>query len=463
MNISIKKLITSLIFISFLINIYISYLKIIEYDNLIITPEGTYQHQLIKFDNQTIWIKANDFKKKLNNKDSFFESIPAYERFFLPIIYTGLYFYFINQDIVDDNNSFKVNNGKFGLLLIQNLIFFFSILYLFLEISKNLSNIKSSIITIFIIFEPSISQYHSSFWSESLYFSMLIILCGMLININQKKVKNLVIGIILGLMFAQRTISIGLIIPVFLFVVLRFKKKSIQPILNILFTFALILILIGINNFKKTSNFFVLSYKHQYLSFYHYMAHELTANRLKISKEVAYKNKINNESTWKKNNLINEERLEDVFKVIEYRNKIFFHEVYESPIYTLKYISWKTLQMLIIEPYWVKKNIYLDKNNMEEIKKVSNDGIKSRIIYSSAIYIIALIGFIRFLANIKNNKYIISKNDAFYILLLIISVYFTLSSGWLGNPRYLIPCMVTIAVFFSEGSFFLINRIKRQR
>ena len=285
----------------------------------------------------------------------------------------------------------------------------------------------------------------------------------MLININQKKVKNLVIGIILGLMFAQRTISIGLIIPVFIFIFLRFKKKSIRPILNILFTFGLILILIGINNFKKTSNFFILSYKHQYWSFYHYMAHELTANRLKISKEVAYKNKMNNESIWKKNNLINEERLEDVFKVIEYRNKIFFHEVYESPIYTLKYISWKTLQMLIIEPYWVKKNIYLDKNNMEEIKKFSNDGIKSRIIYSSAIYVIALNGFIRFLANIKNNKYIINKNDAFYMLLLIISVYFTLSSGWLGNPRYLIPCMVTIAVFFSEGSFFLINRMKRQR
>ena len=153
--------------------------------------------------------------------------------------------------------------------------------------------------------------------------------------------------------------------------------------------------------------------------------------------------------------------MEDLFKIIEYRNKIFLHEVYKNPIYTLKYISWKTLQMLIIEPSWVKKNIYLDKNNKEEIKKVSKDGIKTRIIYSSGIYIITLIGFIKFFLNIKKNKYIINKNEAFYIFLLIVSIYFTLSSGWLGNPRYLVPCMITIAVFFSEGTLFLINRTKR--
>jgi hypothetical protein len=461
MNISIKKLIICLIFISFLISIYNSYLTIIKHDNLIKTSEGIYQHQLIKFDNQEIWIKANDFKKNLTNKDYFFESIPVYERFFLPIIYTGLYFYFINKDIIDDNNNFNVNNGKFGLLFVQNLIFFLSVLYFFFKISQNLSCVRSAIIIIFVVLEPSISQYHSSFWSESLYLSMLLILCGMLININQNKIKNFLIGIILALMFTQRTISIGLIIPVLIFVILRLKKKSIQPIFCILFTFGLILFLIGVNNFKKTSNFFILSYQHRYWSFYHYMAHELTADRLKITKEEAYKNKINNEHIWKKNNLINEERLQDLFKIIEYRNKIFLHEVYKNPIYTLKYISWKTLQMLIIEPSWVKKNIYLDKNNKEEIKKVSKDGIKTRIIYSSGIYIITLIGFIKFFLNIKKNKYIINKNEAFYIFLLIVSIYFTLSSGWLGNPRYLVPCMITIAVFFSEGTLFLINRTKR--
>ena len=83
-------------------------------------------------------------------------------------------------------------------------------------------------------------------------------------------------------MFMQRAVSFLYILPVLIYFILIFKKNF-KPFIILLIAYFLIILLLGYNNYKKTDHFYVLPWKHQYNSYYHYFAHKLFAERKNLT------------------------------------------------------------------------------------------------------------------------------------------------------------------------------------
>ena len=199
-----KKLIPLILMIGIILNISLSHNNINKFDNYRDRSDGISENYLIRSDILHGWKSAEKIRQKLNEK-KFFESIPINDRWFLPCILIGLYFYIIDEEIFEDNNKIKKDNGKIGFLIFQIILFYLSLYYLCNKLRKKISNKNIYVILILLSFEPTILQWHSSFWSESIYLSLFLLLLGKIINLNQKNLKNLFIGILVGVMFAQRS------------------------------------------------------------------------------------------------------------------------------------------------------------------------------------------------------------------------------------------------------------------
>ena len=124
------------------------------------------------------WKIAENFKKNLQKGKNFFEALPLYEKFFLPPIITGIYYYLIDEDMhIISNDGVKVpkiDNHKFNMLIFQIILFYVSIFFFSKELKKKINKINFKFIFLFFCFEPSILQWHSTFWSESIFISLMI-------------------------------------------------------------------------------------------------------------------------------------------------------------------------------------------------------------------------------------------------------------------------------------------------
>ena len=125
-KIPIKKEIIIIIF-GILLNFLASHYNLDKYDKIVKNYEGESYNQIHGSDLGNIWGYAENFRKKISQTDNFFESLPHYERFYLPSILIGFYYHLIDKEIyktIDTGEKVvKENNYKFGLLLIQILLY----------------------------------------------------------------------------------------------------------------------------------------------------------------------------------------------------------------------------------------------------------------------------------------------------------------------------------------------------
>ena len=177
------------------------------------------------------------------------------------------------------------------------------------------------------------------------------------------------------------------------------------------------------------------------------------ADRLNLTKYEAANVFEKNEIKWRNDNNINLDNNADLLKNIDYRNKIFFEEVIKNPIFFIKKLIKKTATMFILDPLWVHESFYVDKTDPKAIndpKSYYNKNIHYKITYSIVIYFFAIIGLFKFLKD-----FFLSKKKSDYSKFLIFNIlsvlYFAAISGLWGNPKYLVPCMISICLFFSSG------------
>ena len=74
--------------------------------------------------------------------------------------------------------------------------------------------------------------------------------------------------------------------------------------------------------------------------------------------------------------------------------------------------------------------------------------IPIRIVYSSILYAIIFIGLLYALNN---------KEKSLTILSLLSALYFILILCWMGNPRYFMPAMIYLSVFFGYGIDYILK------
>ena len=385
-----------------------------------------------------------------------------YEKYFLPVIIVGSYYHLINEEIYenkpDGQKVIKVDNYKFGLLFLQIIFFYSSIILFATRSKKKLDPLYYRLIIFFLCLEPSIIQWHSSFWTESIFLSLMIILFSLLIQKDGKFFSNFAVGIIIGLMFAQRSVSFLYIFPVLIFYFLNFKL-NIKPYLFLIIGYFMIILPIGYNNFKKTDNFHFLSKDHQYYSFYHYFAHVIKADNLKITQQKAKEILVKEEENWKKNNNIDIKVFDDYIKNIDFRNKIFLSEVLDNPIFFTKLLTKKIITMSIIHPLWVHQHFFYDKSDPESYlnpKKYYHKNLYKNVIYSLFFYPFIILGLFTFIKNFLTRDE--KSNFDFFLIFNVFSILYYLSiSGLWGNPKYFAPCMISIIFFFCIGLKKVIN------
>ena len=179
-----------------LISVLFSFYTINKFDKNYLSFEKKFDHYLIKGDIAHYFEQAKSYNKSLKEK-KFFTNYEYAQSYLHPKIISAIY-YITNTEIeisnrINSNFYLIFKNIKFIFFFIQTIVYYFSILFL----SKCLINkIHPKILLILVIFlslEPTLVQWNSTFFTESIFLSMLIISIGLLIKINNSIFKNLLI------------------------------------------------------------------------------------------------------------------------------------------------------------------------------------------------------------------------------------------------------------------------------
>jgi len=433
----------SLVYI-FLIGILISSLYAIYNINKFEKNEKN-GHLMIRGDIDIVWREAYSFKKDLIEKKNLFGNGIFYTRTFLPSKTVALYTFILNQDIYEniDNKTFK-EGKKLIYLFFQITIFYLSLLYLYKKLllyydSKNVS----FFIVAYLALDPNIIQWHGTFWTESIFISMQIFLVGMIINKNKTSLFCLFLGFFLGIIFLQKTVGVLFIFFIIFYVFFTEIKKKSFKILNIFIGFSLILLLLGLDNFKKTGIFYVMPMQ---TKFAHYTV--LVPQIFSEKKDVqAYIELKETEKKWRIDNNFSEKDFDSVYSLRKFQQKKAIEIILENKIITLKIYLKKIINHLILNPfqtyYWHKYNQIEYSNEEFHLSEESKKYFYFKVLYSLIFYIILLIGFIK----IKNDK----KNYKFHLLLIFLVCYLIFMLGWVGNSRYFVPSLIFLSIFFGHG------------
>ena len=419
---------------------------------------GDKQHRIIKADPEKFYSKANAIKNKLDYDLEYREPfLPArIIAYFYKLIGNELYDEFkkdeINKDIYIE--IVKNNNGKLIFFILQTIIYYISLLYFLKELS-NLFDYKVVLTTgLFLSFEPTIFFFHSSFWSESIFLSLLLIIFGFIINIKDRFFSYLTLGILVGILYLQRTVSIYFFILVIIYI-LFFSKKKIYLTSIFITGYLIVLILLGVSNYKRSDVFYITSTQAKD-GFWMYLVPNILIERDKIDFSEVTKILDKKMNSWKLENNINDNDLKiekTRLKMYDYQQKESFKIILNNFGASVKVIIKKTLHFLVFDPlghtYFFHKYDYKTPHSIGYFKSEDHKKfIIPRVIYSLIIYSVCLVGLFSCL-KIRDKKYL--------YLLLGSLIYFTLIQSWIGNNRYATPNLIFMSVFFSLGFCELIK------
>ena len=164
---------------------------------------------------------------------------------------------------INIKDNFNNINSKFGLIILQNFLYFVSLLSLLYVLFKKYSyqNIFSIIgIAFFLSFEPTLNQWNRILYSESIFFSFQIILLAILISYDEHSTykTSIIIGVLVSLMYLQRSISIYYLIIIFFYFYVFFRKKFAINLLIIITIYTLTHIFIGFSNYKRDGKLYFM-------------------------------------------------------------------------------------------------------------------------------------------------------------------------------------------------------------
>mgnify|MGYP001215535467 CR=1 FL=1 len=438
------KIIAFIILVGFIYSVILGVINTKKYDNYRILENGNLEHSIIRTDVREYWTYAYLFKKDLESGKNFFKSGEEHQSIYLYPKFIALYFITIDEKIKDTNGKFVINNFKFGIPIIQSIIYYLILILLAKEIRRKFSNRISIFIVSFLALEPTIIQYHSSYWTESLYFSMLLLIIYFFIKISKSKLNSFIIGLLIGLSFLQRSVSLYLILPFIIAFIINFRKEALPLISFCLIGYLLVVFFLGYSNFIRSGNFYVIPWDQKDAPFY-LVAHKLN----KETNEEKYFKR----SEWIKENNINIKKEEDRLKLAAYQHQYFKNALEENFLYFIRYHIWKSLQALIFDPFTVQNSYTTDKTINNYWEKYLYQ-FYYKIPYSLIIYLLCLIGFI---SMINNNN----ENRNLAINIFLICSFYVAVLGWVGTPRYLVPNLIFLSFYFGFGLDTLIAYIKK--
>ncbi len=458
-----KKKIFIIIALGFLLSVFQINNHLNKYDKNLIGPDGDGYHQMIKADPHRYMNHGSKIKEQLKSGKNFFETGNEHFTKYLPARIAALYYYITDNELYNSSNKDKINLGiHFGYLFFQSLFYFLSLILLYYSLNKLYEDKICFYLILFLSFEPTINQYHASFWSESYLFTFIILLTSLIFRSNLNGTTFFLIGIFLGLLALQKEYTIFYIIAVITYFILFNREKIFKVIFFIFFGFAIILAILGFNNYKRSGSFYILTATTK-LSLLTHLVRPVINNRDNLTgnefyekyegvaakkwleqNSISYNQEILDKYNFKGPNkyrsvIINEK---DKNKFDEYFFKRTIDYIINDPIDFGVYILKKSIHFTLLNPF----HIYSDNNFISgEIYYYSDlhdKLVKYRVLYTLLVYLICLIGLISIIK---------AKN---YKLLFFVSssvLFFFLPISWIGNTRNFVPCLIFLSFLFSFG------------
>ena len=280
--------------------------------------------------------------------------------------------------------------------------------------------------------------------TESIYFSLLILLLALLIDLKKSFITNVGIGLLIGIMYLQRTVSLYLILPIIIYYIFCFKNLHcvLKSIFFIVIGQIVVLTFLGYSNYKRADIFYISPWQTKF-AMYHYITDDLISKANKIDPKEAKKKRITEKKIWIEDNKIDLDKEKDRRKLYNYYQGYFFEKFKTYPYEGIKIVVWKSLQTGILDPGFVYSYIHQDRT-IKKYWKINNlFELPEKIIYSLMIYLFSFIGFV----------YCLKKKNNLTILFLLIGLYHISVLGWTGVSRYSVPSLICISLFFANGVF----------
>ena len=466
-----NKIILLIVFISFSFSCLLSINNIYKYDkNIKNIDNNTYYHQMIKFDTLRFMSGGDKIKDQLKSGVSFFATGDENFTKYLPSRIAAAYYYFFNLDLFSNTEKKIIKTGiHLPYLVIQSFFYYLSLLILYYSIKNKFNFRICLLIIIFLSLEPTIFQYHSTFWSESYFFSLQIILLSLIIN-KEKTLPLFLVGFITSFLALQKELAYFYIIIIIIYYI-TFSKRRIKALSCIFLSFLLIQIIVGFNNYERSGKFYILPATTKFDLHLTLVKNVVTKKENITEKEfftnegivafdylkkssINYKiqNKLKSPDLWEyREGILNEKDRVIFDEFILERSRYFF---FKYPIDFLTHAAIKSIHMLLLNPFHIYSDhkyasgeIYYDSKEHKEL-------ISFRIIYSIIIYTIILIGLIK-----SFNKTYFKIN--LYLFLSILYFYLTIS--WHGNTRYILPSFIYFSIFFGFGLDRILHYFKNTK
>lgn len=468
----VKTNITKLIiFFALLMSIIISKYNLINHDKFFLEVDGKNDiHKMIKYDAYRYLSHGAEIKNDLANDKNFFETGRDHFTKYLPPRLAAAYYHFFDINLFNNFEEKKINLGvHFPYLLIQCIIYYLSLFFLYSVISKKIDQKICLPIIIFLSLEPTIFQYHSTFWSESFFFSLQLVLLAIIIKNDLKFYNFLLIGVFLSILSLQRQTAYFFIIFIFIYYFIFLDKSQYYKLIYIILAFFLIQSFVGYNNYVRDKKFFLFTSDTKTAVYYNIVddiiikAKDLSRKEFnKMESDIAINWLNENSVDYDKNYIIGIENTRLPFKTARSSiklnsDKVKFDNFYASrtidilleyPLTSFEVIAKRSLHSLLLNPF----HIYSDHNFISGEKYYLTDEhqklIPLRIIYTFIIYLISLFGM-----------YVIFKKKDYKILtMLIISILYHYGMiSWHGNTRYFVPVLIYISFLFGYGTHGILN------
>jgi len=146
------------------------------------------------------------------------------------------------------------------------------------------------------------------------------------------------------------------------------------------------------------------------------------------------------------------ESTENKKKYYDYLQKKALKIIITNPFISIQYVFKQSLHTLVLNPVYIKYLYQFEGRGGKYLKSETHKKwIPVRIIYSVIIYFVVFWGIIYSLKHTKKE----------IVFLLMISVaYIIVSLGWMGIPRYFVPALIFLSIFFGNGMAAILNSNK---
>ena len=455
------------IILGFILSILISLYNIEKHDRNIIDVDGKHYHKMIKYDAYRYLSHGDEIKNQLKEGINFFKTGREHYTKYLPPRLMAAYYYIFDLDLFEDESKVKVKtNIHFKYLLFQCFIYFFCVWVFYLSLSKQMSKDVIFFIVAFLCLEPTINQYHSTFWSESIFFSIQILLTALILKKENSILNFGLIGFFLAILSFQKEYSIFYILFIFVYFILIKEKRIFTKFTMMLLLFILVQSILGFNNYFRSGKFYIMTADSK-VNIYNDMVIHVMVKKYNISHRKFVEMEGKEVLKWLNKNSIEfeKDKLNNFLKInkydspswIDYRDqleekdKIRFDNfirnrtldyILEYPVEFIFRIIKNSIHITLLNPFHIYSDHNFKSGEMYYFSEKHDQLVKYRIIYTLIIYTLCLIGLI----------YMIKKKEYKILFFLSLSIaYFYGLVSWNGNTRYFVPAFIYASFFFGFG------------